>query len=98
MRLMSKLRSVACVLAMLCAGTGIAHAQEFAGRVVNVIVNFPVGGPTDLEGRIFAQHLPRFLKGTSSVVVRNVAGAGGLIGVNQLGDVSETNKLNIGFF
>ncbi|WER50758.1 hypothetical protein CupriaWKF_30855 [Cupriavidus sp. WKF15] len=98
MRLMTKLGSVACVLAMLCAGTGIAHAQEFAGRVVNVIVNFPVGGPTDLEGRVFAQHLPRFLKGTSAVVVRNVAGAGGMIAVNQLGDVSETNNLNIGFF
>ncbi|MBV8270817.1 MAG: hypothetical protein JO067_00945 [Cupriavidus sp.] len=98
MRLMTELRSVACALAMLCAGTGIAHAQEFAGRVVNVIVNYSVGGPTDLEGRVFAQHLPRFLKGTSGVVVRNVAGAGGMIGENQLGDVSETNKLNIGFF
>jgi len=98
MRLMTALRSVACVLAMLCAGTGIAHAQEFSGRVVNVIVNFSVGGPTDLEGRVFAQHLPRFLKGTSGVVVRNVTGAGGMIAVNQLGDASETNKLNIGFF
>jgi len=98
MRLMTELRRVACGLAMLCAGTGIAHAQEFSGRVVNVIINFSVGGPTDLEGRIFADNLPRFLKGVSSVVVRNVTGAGGLIGVNQLGDVSETNKFNIGFF
>jgi tripartite-type tricarboxylate transporter receptor subunit TctC len=98
MRLMTELRSVACALAMLCAGTGIAHAQAFAGRVVNVIVNFSPGGPTDLEARVFGQHLPRFLKGTSAVVVRNVAGAGGLIGVNQLGEVSEKDKLNIGFF
>jgi tripartite-type tricarboxylate transporter receptor subunit TctC len=98
MRLMTELRSVACALAMLCAGTGTAHAQEFAGRVVDVMVNFSPGGPTDLEARVFAEHLPRFLKGTRAVVVRNVAGAGGLIGVNQLGDVSEKNKLNIGFF
>ncbi len=97
MRLMTSFRSTACVLA-LCAATGIAHAQEFAGHVVNVIVNFAPGGPTDLEARIFAEHLPRFLKGTSGVVVRNAAGAGGMIGVNQLGDVSAKDKLNIGFF
>jgi tripartite-type tricarboxylate transporter receptor subunit TctC len=98
MRLMTELRSVACGLAMLCASTGIVHAQAFSGRVVNVIVNFSPGGPTDLEGRVFAEHLPRFLKGVNAVIVRNVAGAGGMIGVNQLGDVSEKDKLNIGFF
>lgn len=98
MRLITKLRSVACFLAMLSAAMGGAHAQEFAGRQVSVIVNFTPGGPTDLEARIFAENLPRFLKGTSSVVVRNAPGAGGLIGVNQLADVSEKDKLNIGFF
>lgn len=98
MRLMRRLRDVAGILAMLGAATGGAHAQEFAGRQVNVIVNFSPGGPTDLEARIFAENLPRFLKGTSGVVVRNLAGAGGLIGVNQLADVSEKDKLNIGFF
>jgi tripartite-type tricarboxylate transporter receptor subunit TctC len=97
MRLITKLRSLACVLAMLVAATGAAHAQEFTGRQVNVIVNFSPGGPTDLEARIFAEYLPRFLKGTRAVVVRNVAGAGGMIGANQLGDVSEKDKLNIGF-
>lgn len=95
---MKRMRSVAGLLAMLGVAMGGAQAQEFAGRQVNVIVNFSPGGPTDLEGRIFAEHLPRFLKGTSSVVVRNVAGAGGLIGVNQLADGSEKDKLNIGFF
>lgn len=98
MRSMTKLWSVACVTATLCVGTGIAHAQEFAGRLVNVIVNFSPGGPTDIEARTVALHLPRFLNGISGVVVRNVAGAGGMLGVNQLGDASEKDKLNIGFF
>jgi tripartite-type tricarboxylate transporter receptor subunit TctC len=98
MRSMTRLRSLACALAMLCAGTGMARAQEFAGRVVNVIVNFQPGGPTDLEARVFAQNLPRYLKGIKNAVVFNAAGAGGLIGVNQLAAVSEKDKLNIGFF
>jgi tripartite-type tricarboxylate transporter receptor subunit TctC len=98
MRSTTRLCKFACGLAMLCAATGIAHAQAFAGRVVEVVVNFTPGGPTDIEGRVFADHLPRFLKGVSAVVVRNIPGAGGLIGVNQFGEVSEKNKLRIGFF
>ena len=89
---------IAGVALSLCAATNFAAAQEFAGRPVNMIINFSVGGPTDIEGRIIAQNLPRFLKGSGNIVVLNVAGAGGMLGVNQLGNVSEKDKLNIGFF
>ena len=51
-----------------------------------MIVNYPAGGPTDLEGRIVAQHLPAFIPGNPSVIVKNVGGAGGLVGSNQLGE------------
>ena len=96
MRIKIGLRSVACGLAMFCAATGAAYAQAFADTVVTVVINFSPGGPTDLEGRVFAEHLPRFLKGAKTSVVRNVAGAGGIIGVNQLAE--STDKLAIGFF
>ncbi|MBI2318972.1 MAG: hypothetical protein HYU75_18755, partial [Betaproteobacteria bacterium] len=56
------------------------------------------GGPTDVEARVVAQHLPKHLQGVTSVVVRNVGGAGGRIGVNQLGEASAKDRLNIGFF
>lgn len=84
--------------ALLLVVASPCSAQEFAGRPVTMLVNFSVGGPTDIEARIVAQHLPRFLKGVSSVVVHNVAGAGGMIGVNQLGDMAERDRLSIGFF
>ena len=63
-----------------------ALAQLYAGKTINIIVNYPAGGPTDIEGRIVAQHLPAHIPGSPRVVVRNVGGAGGLIGSNQLGE------------
>ena len=75
-----------------------AFAQQFSGRVVTMIVNYSAGGPTDIEARIVARHLPKYLQGVRSIVVRNVGGAGGNIGVNQLGEASERDRLNVGFF
>ena len=75
-----------------------ASAQQFSGRVVTMIVNYSPGGATDVDARIVARHLPKHLQGVGSVVVRNVGGAGGNIGVNQLGESSERDRLNIGFF
>ena len=85
-------------VAVLQFAAGPAFAQQFAGQTVTVIVNFTAGGPTDIEARIFARHLPKYLQGVTSVVVRNVGGGGGNIGVNQLGEASGKERLSLGFF
>lgn len=74
-----------------------AHAQGFGGRTITEIVNYPAGGPTDIEGRIVAQHLPDHLPGHPTVLVKNMGGAAGLIGANALGEAA-TNGDTIGFF
>ena len=61
-----------------------AGAQNYAGRTITEIVNYPAGGPTDIEGRIVAQHLPDHLAGHPTVIVKNMGGAAGLIGANAL--------------
>ena len=86
------------VAAVLAQVAGFASAQQFSGRVVTMIVNYSAGGPTDIEARIVARHLPKYLQGVGSVVVRNVGGAGGNIGVNQLGESPERDRLNVGYF
>ena len=53
-----------------------------------MIINYPAGGPTDIEGRIIAQHLPKHIPGKPTIVIKNVAGAGGIIGTNQLGEAA----------
>jgi hypothetical protein len=87
----------AAIVGILCANPSGAQAQFYKGKTINMIVNFPAGGPTDIEGRIVAQHLPKHIPGSPTVVVRNVGGAGGLIGSNQLGEAIP-NGDTIGFF
>lgn len=88
------------LLAMiLLAVANLSSAQNFSGQTLNVIVNYPAGGPSDIEARIVAAHLPKYLQGVNAVIVRNVGGGGGRIAVNQLGTVtSARDRLNIGYF
>jgi hypothetical protein len=74
-----------------------AMAQSFAGQTIVEIVNYPAGGPTDIEGRIVAQHLPDHIPGHPGVIVKNMGGAAGLIGSNALGE-APANGQTIGFF
>ena len=73
------------------------HAQFYKGKTITMIVNYPAGGPTDLEGRIVALHLPAHIPGNPTIVVKNIGGAGGLIGSNQLGEAAPNGE-TIGFF
>jgi len=92
-----KLLIAAAALMALAAAPQGAQAQLYKGRTITMIVNYPAGGPTDIEGRIIAQHLPAHIPGNPTIVVRNVGGAGGIIGSNQLGEASP-NGDTIGFF
>jgi tripartite-type tricarboxylate transporter receptor subunit TctC len=74
-----------------------AQAQFYRGKTITMIVNYPAGGPTDIEARIVAQHLPAHIPGKPTIVVKNVGGAGGIIGGNQLGEAAPNGE-TIGFF
>jgi len=81
----------------LAVTPGNAETAFYKGKTITMIVNYPAGGPTDLEGRIVAQHLPSHIPGNPTVIVKNVGGAGGIIGSNQLGEAA-ANGETIGFF
>jgi tripartite-type tricarboxylate transporter receptor subunit TctC len=83
----------------LSAACAPAFAADFyAGKTLNFVINFTAGGPTDLEGRLAAKYLARHIAGAPNVVVRNMAGAGGAIGVNWLGEIAQADGTNVGFF
>ena len=84
-------------IVLAAAVPGSAQAQFYKGKTITMIVNYPAGGPTDLEGRIVALHLPGHIPGNPTIVVKNVGGAGGLIGSNQLGEAAPNGE-SIGFF
>lgn len=71
-------------------------ADFFKGRTVTYIVSTSPGGGHDFYGRLAARHMERFLPG-STFVVKNVPGAGHLIGANMIYG-SKPDGLTIGTF
>jgi tripartite-type tricarboxylate transporter receptor subunit TctC len=61
---------------------GPATAQDYPSRPITVVVPFPAGGPTDAVGRIVADRMRASLG--QSVIVENVAGAGGSVGIGRV--------------
>ncbi len=84
--------------AILASAAPLRAAEFFAGKTLNFVINFTAGGPTDLEGRLAAKYLQRHIAGSPNIVVRNMAGAGGAIGVNWLGEIAPQDGLSVGFF
>ncbi len=74
-----------------------AQAQFYKGKTITMIINYPAGGPTDIEGRIVAQHLPAHIAGKPNIIIKNVGGAGGVVGTNQLAEAAP-NGDTMGFF
>lgn len=58
-----------------------AFAQNFPSRPITIIVPFSAGGPSDAMARILADHMKNTLG--EAVLVENVTGAGGSIGVGR---------------
>ena len=70
---------MALVLASLATGT---QAQTYPSRPITLVVPFPPGGSTDLAARIMAERMRGPLG--QPVVIENVGGAGGSIGVGRV--------------
>ena len=69
------------VLAVVSCCTA-ASAQNFPTRPVTIVVPFSAGGPTDTIARIMAERMTKSLG--QPVVVEDVTGAGGNIGVGRV--------------
>ncbi|MDP3546632.1 tripartite tricarboxylate transporter substrate-binding protein [Phreatobacter sp. HK31-P] len=79
---MNRRHLIAAMAAASVAGLAPAAAQTFPSRPVTMIIPFAAGGPTDVVGRIVAEAMSRSLGQT--VVIENVAGAGGTTGSTRL--------------
>jgi tripartite-type tricarboxylate transporter receptor subunit TctC len=76
------LRRLLLTLAPLLLAAGTATAQSFPAKPLTLIVPFPAGGPSDALARALAQGMAADLKQT--VVVENIGGASGTIGLTKL--------------
>ena len=73
---------LATAAAVLPTATSVGSAQTFPTRPVTMIVPFPAGGPADAIARIISERMRVTLGQT--VIVENVSGAGGSIGVQRV--------------
>jgi len=71
-----------CAVAASLAAAAISFAQPWPSRPITIIVPFAPGGPTDTLARLMSEPMRKFLGQT--VVVENVTGAGGSIGVGRV--------------
>jgi tripartite-type tricarboxylate transporter receptor subunit TctC len=85
----------AAALAALAASLCVASAQTYPTRPVTIVVPFAAGGPTDLIARAISEKMRERLG--QAVVVENVAGGGGTIGVGRVAHaVPDGYTLNLG--
>ena len=73
---------VAAASVAILSGVAIADAQTFPSRPITMIVPLAIGGSTDVIARIVAEGMRATLG--QPVVVENVTGAGGTIGVGRV--------------
>ncbi len=78
MKIQCALFAVAMALGLVAPG----YAQPFPSRPITMIVPFSAGGPTDTLARLMSEPMRRFFGQT--LVVENVTGAGGSIGVGRV--------------
>lgn len=74
--------------AFACQGAQAQSKIDFTGKTVTFLSSFGSGGAYDIYGRLYAGHIGHHLPGEPTVVVRNMPGAGGLIGTNYLYNVA----------
>lgn len=75
-----------------------AEAPFYKGKTLTILVNYAVGGPTDIEGRLVGRHLAKHIAGQPTIIVNNMAGAGGVTATNYLGEVAKPDGLTMGYF
>src|SRR5262245_62257442 len=78
-------------------GFAAEKAPFYQGKTLNFVINFAAGGPTDIEGRIFAKHIGKHIPGQPTITVQNMGGGGGLTAVNYIGEVAKPDGLTAGY-
>lgn len=80
---MSLSKAALSAAALLVFGGLQAHAQQtYPNRYITMVVPFAAGGPTDIVGRIVAEHMSRTLG--QQIVIENTAGAAGTTGAARV--------------
>jgi tripartite-type tricarboxylate transporter receptor subunit TctC len=88
----------ALAIVLACIPThGEAQDPFYKGKRLNLVINFAAGGPADIEGRLVAKHLVKHIDGAPGIIVQNKEGAGGLVGINFMGELGPRDGTMAGY-
>src|SRR5688572_15120007 len=77
---------VLAVLLTFALGVSTAGADPvedfYKGKTITVVTSTGVGGPFDLTARALARHMPRYIPGKPTMIVRNMPGGGHVLATN----------------
>jgi tripartite-type tricarboxylate transporter receptor subunit TctC len=86
----------ALVSATAMASAGAEEASFFAGKKIQLVIGFDVGGGYDLYARTGGRHLTKHLAGNPTFVPQNMPGAGSRVAGNWLYNVGPKDGRAIG--
>jgi tripartite-type tricarboxylate transporter receptor subunit TctC len=70
--------TMACALAALSSAQAQSSDAFYAGKNLEIYAGSSAGAGYDLYARLLSRHFGKHLPGTPTIVVKNLAGAGGL--------------------
>lgn len=84
------------VVSSMCVFTGAATGKDFyAGKTISINVGGSPGGGHDTYARTIARHIPRYIPGTPTVIVRNMPGAGSVKAASYIYSVAPKDGTEI---
>jgi tripartite-type tricarboxylate transporter receptor subunit TctC len=86
------------IASVLWGGTAAADevADFYRGKTVSLIISNAAGGGYDVLARALAPYLAKYIPGNPTIIVQNMPGAGGLLGVNYLYNLAAKDGSVIG--
>jgi tripartite-type tricarboxylate transporter receptor subunit TctC len=70
----------------------------YEGKTITILVGAGAGGGYDVNTRLFARYLAKYIPGNPNIVIENMPGAGGIALANTLYNVSPRDGTTLGVF
>ena len=94
LRSVKYLCGVAFGLAVAAAGSAGA-ADFYRGKTLSTVISGAAGGNTNLQARTLMRFMKKHIPGKPRIVNRNMAGSGGLLATNFVGEVAPRDGTTI---
>jgi tripartite-type tricarboxylate transporter receptor subunit TctC len=72
-------------------------AEFYAGKQLNIVVGLAAGGTVDTFVRMLLPYLKKHIPGSPTVIAQNMAGAGGMLATNYIGERATPDGLTVSY-